>query len=146
MASGCTDSRGINYVDHAAVDDGSCLIGGCLDTDVDGDVDDDDRGRPQFDHNATYHDGSCPTIFFGCIDPLAYNYRAICDNPELYCEDDGGCQYNGCTETMCCDHGFTGGAQGWDPVTGLGSPNVGAMLGRLQYEYEQGTAGVHDGL
>lgn len=120
MASGCTDSRGINYVDHAVVDDGSCLIGGCLDTDVDGDVDDDDRGRPQFDHNATYHDGSCPTIFFGCIDPLAYNYRAICDNPELYCEDDGGCQYNGCTET---------GALNYDSLATLAGACVLPVLG-----------------
>jgi len=76
---GCTNSVAYNYKPWFTEDDGSCQIGGCRDTDSDNDVDDEDRARPQFDANATYHDGSCPTLYFGCTDPLAYNYREICD-------------------------------------------------------------------
>jgi hypothetical protein len=94
---GCTNSVAYNYKSWATEDDGSCQIGGCLDTDNDDDVDEDDRARPQFDANATYHDGSCPTLFFGCTDPLAYNYRQICE--AKLCEDNGECKYLGCMDT-----------------------------------------------
>lgn len=96
-ARGCTNSLSFNYKSFFTEDDGSCEIGGCRDTDLDDDVDENDRARPQFDANATYHDGSCPTLFFGCTDPLASNYRQLCD--AKLCEDDGGCVYQGCTDT-----------------------------------------------
>jgi hypothetical protein len=94
---GCTNSAAYNYKSTATEDDGSCEIGGCRDTDNNGEIDENDRARPQFDANATYHDGSCPTLFFGCTDPLAYNYRQLCD--AKLCEDDGNCKYQGCTDT-----------------------------------------------
>ena len=108
---GCTNSVAYNYKPWFTEDDGSCRIGGCRDTDSDDDVDDEDRARPQFDANATYHDGSCPTLYFGCTDPLAYNYREICD--ASLCEDDGGCTYQGCMET---------GAVNFDSAATLAGP------------------------
>ncbi|KAL1508828.1 hypothetical protein AB1Y20_004923 [Prymnesium parvum] len=95
--SGCTDSRAVNYQSPARVDDGSCLIPGCLDTDADGDVDADDRRRPQFSPHATYHDGSCPYIFFGCTSSSAANYRPLAT------EDDGGCAFPGCMHSAAPD-------------------------------------------
>ena len=46
--------------------------------------------------------------------------------------------YNWCTEDMCCplnknkvsDYGFVA-SKGWDPVSGLGTPNVAKMLAWL---------------
>ena len=115
---GCTNSGAFNYRSWFTEDDGSCQIGGCRDTDGDGDEDEDDRARPQFDANATYHDGSCPTLFFGCTDPLAYNYRQLCD--AKLCEDDGNCKYQGCTDTgaMNFDSAATIPGACLDPVVG----------------------------
>jgi subtilase family serine protease len=31
---------------------------------------------------------------------------------------------NACTETYCCQYGFKTSSSGWDPVTGLGTPNM----------------------
>ena len=92
MSAGCTDSRAVNYQSPAVVDDDSCLIPGCMDTDGDEDVDDDDRARTQFNPTATYHDGSCPTIFRGCTDSAASNFRLIAN------EDDRSCRYTGCMD------------------------------------------------
>ena len=58
----------------------------------------------QFDHNATFHDGSCPTLFFGCIDPSAANYREYCGTADVLCEDDGSCVYAGCTDPQSLNY------------------------------------------
>ena len=40
----------------------------------------------------------------------------------------GGGGSNRCTMGACCKFGFAAGGGGWDPVTGLGTPNVTALL------------------
>lgn len=60
-------------------------------------------------------------------------YAMYYDNPDLFNDITTG--NNWCTESMCCpvrsdggsDYGFVAG-KGFDPVTGLGTPNVGKML------------------
>lgn len=51
-----------------------------------------------------------------------------------------GFAYNGCTEAMCCQHGYTGRSDGgWDAVTGLGTPNVGRMIDWLKQKHKSNT-------
>ena len=60
-------------------------------------------------------------------------YAMYYDRPNVFNDIKTG--NNWCTESLCCptrsdggsDYGYTAGA-GFDPVTGLGTPNVGAML------------------
>lgn len=61
----------------------------------------------------------------GFMNPLLYNmYR---DNPSIFNDIKEG--NNWCTETMCCNSTYGYEAwSGWDPVTGLGTPNVGKMI------------------
>ena len=95
MIHGCTNSRANNYNPFATDDNGTCQIPGCRDTDGDKDVDEDDRSRPQFDHEATYPGGNCPPLFRGCTDSLASNFRSIAieDNPR------DPCTYTGCMDS-----------------------------------------------
>ena len=62
------------------VDDGSCIIGGCLDS----------RLR-NFDPLANYDDGSCEAVVLGCSDPHAVNYRSAAN--VLF-----ACEYAGCMD------------------------------------------------
>ena len=49
------------------------------------------------------------------------------DNPKIFNDITKG--NNWCTENMCCNSTFGYEAWiGWDPVTGLGTPNVGLMI------------------
>ena len=63
----------------AVVEDGSCIIGGCMDSKM-----------PEYRPEATYDDGSCPPVFPGCTDSTAANYRPKANY------DDGSCKYVGC--------------------------------------------------
>lgn len=64
-------------------DDGSCIIGGCIDALSSG-----------FNSHATYSDGSCPPDVPGCTDSAASNYRfaANSDNGSI-------CRYVGCLDS-----------------------------------------------
>ena len=62
------------------VDDGSCIIGGCLDS----------RLR-NFDPLANYDDGSCEPIVLGCSDARAVNFRPAAN--VLF-----ACEYAGCMD------------------------------------------------
>ena len=62
-------------------------------------------------------------------------YKMAADCPNCFNQVQGPA-YNGCTEQMCCLHGYTGRADGgWDAVTGLGSPNVGNMIDWLERQH-----------
>lgn len=62
----------------------------------------------------------------GFVNPLLYDMYARC--PTCFRDVTDG--YNWCTEGVCCanatDFGFRA-ITGWDPVTGVGTPNVGEM-------------------
>lgn len=66
-------------------------------------------------------------IRLGFANPLLYYIHANCNE----CFQDITVGYNWCTEQQCCDNatnfGFTATA-GYDPVSGLGSMNVGKIL------------------
>ena len=67
----------------------------------------------------------------GYINPLLYKMYG--DDPSIFNDIVAGNNY--CTEYSCCDkrkddgsdYGYLS-AEGWDPVTGLGTPNVGKMI------------------
>eukprot|EP00698_Gefionella_okellyi_P021022 TRINITY_DN6700_c0_g1_i1.p1 TRINITY_DN6700_c0_g1~~TRINITY_DN6700_c0_g1_i1.p1 ORF type:complete len:615 (-),score=127.44 TRINITY_DN6700_c0_g1_i1:91-1935(-) len=63
----------------------------------------------------------------GFINPLLYSMAAA--QPNTFTDVVSG--NNKCTETACCSIGYMT-ARGWDPVTGLGSPNFGNMLSYIQ--------------
>ena len=53
-------------------------------------------------------------------------YKMWSDNKNIFHDISEG--NNWCTEIQCCDSDFGyESAKGWDPVTGLGTPNVGLM-------------------
>tara|TARA_R110002012_G_scaffold7226_2_gene34126 strand:- start:6219 stop:15794 length:9576 start_codon:yes stop_codon:yes gene_type:complete len=112
---GCMNASALNYncstalnpnattpcSDGVNIDDGSCLIPGCTDNgtslnganivnDANGD------GLPAFNYNptATYDDGSCIPIIYGCTDSTMFGYDPTANT------DDGSCApfINGCTE------------------------------------------------
>ena len=61
----------------------------------------------------------------GFINPVLY--KMYNDNPKIFNDITKG--NNWCTENMCCNSTFGYEAWiGWDPVTGLGTPNVGLMI------------------
>ena len=64
----------------------------------------------------------------GFVNPVLY--KMYNDNPKIFNDITEG--NNWCTETTCCNSTFGyETAKGWDPVTGLGTPNVGLMMGWL---------------
>lgn len=75
-----------------------------------------------------------PRPRLGLATPLLY--AMYYDDPSIYNDITVG--NNWCTEAGCCPTRSDGGSefgylatQGWDPVTGLGTPNVGKMLAWL---------------
>ena len=61
----------------------------------------------------------------GFVNPVLYQMWT--DNKQTFHDITGG--NNWCTETQCCNSSFGyESAVGWDPVTGLGTPNFGLML------------------
>jgi len=61
----------------------------------------------------------------GFINPVLYKMWA--DNKKIFHDITQG--NNWCTESQCCNSTFGyEAAVGWDPVTGLGTPNFGLML------------------
>jgi hypothetical protein len=102
---GCTFSIAINFRSFAAIDDGSCQIGGCMDSTSAG-----------YSSLATYDDGSCPVLIYGCTNSLASNYLTSANR------DDQACIYEtiGCTNSIAtnydasattpgpCTHAITG--------------------------------------
>lgn len=76
------------------------------------------------------HEASKGRPPLGFLNPLLYKMSQ--EKPEAFHDVTVGNNY--CTEEMCCstnpnggsDYGFLS-AKGWDPVTGLGTPNVTAM-------------------
>ena len=112
---GCTRSDALNYRFFALVEDGTCILGGCIDS-----------LSPYFDAEATYDDGSCPPRFFGCTDSLAANYRSIAN------VDDGSCLYVGCMDSLAVDY---------DQFASLPStctPRVVGCMGSLASNYFDG--------
>merc|ERR1711963_182682 len=66
-----------------------------------------------------------PTL--GFINPLIYQIYGA--NPQTFFDIQNG--NNKCTESECCEYGYAT-APGWDPVTGLGSPNFSALYSAIQ--------------
>ena len=67
----------------------------------------------------------------GFINPLLYYLQDNCEN----CFRDVTEGYNWCTEFTCCDNktefGFSA-TKGYDPVSGLGTLNIGSILEYLE--------------
>jgi len=66
-----------------------------------------------------------PTL--GFINPLIYQIYG--NNTATFFDIENG--NNKCTESKCCEYGYTT-APGWDPVTGLGSPNFQKLYSAIQ--------------
>ena len=66
-----------------------------------------------------------PTL--GFINPLIYQVYG--SNPSTFFDIVNG--NNKCTESECCEYGYATAA-GWDPVTGLGSPNFPLLYSAIQ--------------
>jgi len=61
----------------------------------------------------------------GHVGPLApILYQAAIDQPDIF--NDVGTGDNKCNRAYCCEFGYTA-APGWDPASGLGSPNFGNL-------------------
>eukprot|EP00475_Leptophrys_vorax_P030475 TRINITY_DN456_c0_g1_i4.p1 TRINITY_DN456_c0_g1~~TRINITY_DN456_c0_g1_i4.p1 ORF type:complete len:914 (-),score=271.70 TRINITY_DN456_c0_g1_i4:1560-3962(-) len=66
----------------------------------------------------------------GLLTPLLYQMAV--DEPTAFNKitpgtDSAGVVYGGdntCTESYCCQYGYKTSSSGWDPVTGLGTPNM----------------------
>ena len=74
---GCTNPNALNYRQDAIYDDGSCMIGGCMDDRTD-----------EYNPNATFDDGSCSLFVIGCMNSTAVNYRPVAT------VDDGTCKFS----------------------------------------------------
>lgn len=62
----------------------------------------------------------------GLAGPFLYDMHARCGHCFGKVE---GVGWSNCTEQMCCDDGYSTGTAGlWNPVTGLGTPNVTAWI------------------
>jgi len=65
----------------------------------------------------------------GFVNPLLYQMAAAV--PETFNQVTEG--NNNCTEQACCKYGYMANpAGGWNPATGLGTPNYGNMLAYIQ--------------
>jgi len=84
---GCNIPQALNFHPQAVVNDGSCILGGCMDS-----------RAPEYDPRATYNDGSCSHTVTGCTDSTASNYRALAQ------WDDGSCKYIGCLDSAAVNH------------------------------------------
>jgi len=64
----------------------------------------------------------------GFVNPILYKMWS--DNPDIFTDITEG--NNWCTEEMCCspEYGFEA-TEGWDPASGLGTPNFGRMVAWL---------------
>ena len=71
-----------------------------------------------------------PTL--GFINPLIY--QAFATDPTNFYDIKNG--NNKCTESRCCQYGYAT-APGWDPVTGLGSPNFAKLYSFIQAQSSQ---------
>ncbi|PRP89064.1 hypothetical protein PROFUN_02342 [Planoprotostelium fungivorum] len=71
-----------------------------------------------------------PTL--GFINPLLYHIAS--DRPDIYRDITSG--KNNWSSATVCQIGFDS-AEGWDPVTGLGSPNVGLLTDYIIQLYQQ---------
>ena len=66
----------------------------------------------------------------GFVNPVLYQMWV--DNKNTFHDITKG--NNWCTETQCCNNTFGyESAVGWDPVTGLGTPNFGLMMEWLDH-------------
>jgi len=63
----------------------------------------------------------------GFLNPLLYQIAA--SDPAAFFDITTG--NNFCTRAACCQYGYTA-VPGWDPVTGLGSPNFEEILDYLE--------------
>ena len=65
------------------MDDGSCILGGCMDS-----------VNPSYNPHASFDDGSCLFLIFGCADSVSLTFRAATNvhNPLT-------CVYKGCTDS-----------------------------------------------
>lgn len=84
---GCTLSSALNYDKYAVINDGNCILGGCI-----------DNRNPHYNPFATFDDGSCKILFEGCTNSIAYNYRPISN------QDDGSCLYRGCMDSKAMNY------------------------------------------
>jgi len=63
--------------------------------------------------------------------PNVLLYQMAATQPNTFNHITSG--HNNCTEQACCEYGFMANPDGtWNPITGLGSPNVGNMIQYLQ--------------
>ena len=80
---GCTRSDAYNYNPLIVVDDGTCILGGCIDS-----------RNPNFEPDASFDDGTCEYFISGCTDPGGFDYRPAavlseaCQQYQYGCTDD----------------------------------------------------------
>ncbi len=86
---GCTNPDADNFSIGANVDDGSCIVGGCM-----------YQAASNYNSAATYDNATCEFTCAaqGCTDAAASNYDA---NAE---EDNGSCLYAGCTSVAATNY------------------------------------------
>eukprot|EP00966_Prymnesium_polylepis_P228435 5286948-Prymnesium_polylepis.1 len=77
------------------LDDGTCVIGGCIDVE-----------NPGYQSFATFDDGSCPIIFRGCMHRKASNFRRKAN------VDSGKCKYRGCLDSTKLNYNPTATVKG----------------------------------
>ena len=80
--TGCTNPDADNFDSGANVDDGSCIVAGCM-----------YEAATNYNPAATYDNMSCEfdSVTQGCADPAASNYDEAAE------QDNGSCLYSGCT-------------------------------------------------
>ena len=107
---GCTSSNAVNYRWFAQVDDGTCIVGGCM-----------DRTSISFNPEAAYDDGSCVPTIYGCTDSAASNYRQLAQR------DDGSCRYVGCQDSA---------AANFNPTAAIPGACVAVALSSVAFQLE----------
>lgn len=106
--SGCTESIADNFLSSATVDDGSCIISGCMQV-----------GNALYDPRANQppagaENGGCLLMRPGCTNSYAQNYEASANT------DDGNCFLLGCTNPLAPNY------DSW-ATTDNGKCDVGAL-------------------